>query len=389
MPPIPLHRPLPRMLRCAITALALATAAWAPAHAQAALPPEVSAALARARLPADSVVAWVADAEGRQPPRVAWRAQVPVNPASVMKLVTTYAALDLLGPAYSWPTQVFVEGAVREGTLYGNLHIRGQGDPKLVSERLWLLLRRVQGIGIRSITGDIVLDRTAFELPPHDAAAFDGDPTRPYNAAADALLVNYRSIVMTFTPERTSGVATIQYEPPLAGVQLPATVPLGLEPCADWRSTLGADFSDPARVRFTGVYPATCGERAWPVAPMDPDGFSARAIEGLWREAGGQLRGTVRQGQVPAGLKPAFEVASPALAEVVRDVNKFSNNVMAQQLFLTLSLAQRGRGTPDASREVIRQWWASRIGPAEAPPVIDNGSGLSRASRISAQGMGR
>ena len=360
-----------------------------PAAAQGtALPPEVSALLARARLPADAVVAYVADADGRQPPRLAWRAQVPVNPASVMKLVTTYAGLDLLGTAYTWPTQVYMDGALREGTLYGNLHIRGNGDPKLVAERVWLLLRRVQGLGIRSITGDIVLDRSAFELPPHDPAAFDGDPSRPYNAGADALLVNYKSVVMTFVPDRSAGVAQVQYEPPLAGVQMPSTVPLGLEPCADWRATLAADFADPSRIRFNGVFPATCGERVWPVAYVDPRSYSARAIEGLWREAGGALRGTVRDGPVPAGLKPAFEVASPALAEVVRDINKYSNNVMATQLFLTLSLAQRGRGTLEGSRDVVRQWWTSRFGAAELP-VADNGSGLSREARISAQALGR
>ena len=365
-----------------------ATPAPAAMSTMGALPPEVTAALARARIPADGVVAFVADADGRSPPRLAHRAQVPVNPASVMKLVTTYAALDILGPAYVWNTPVYYEGPVINGTLHGNLYIRGQGDPKLVAERVWLLLRRVQGLGIRAITGDIVLDRSAFEPGVQDPASFDGEPNRPYNAAADALLVNYKAVVMTFMPDRTSNIANVQYEPPLAGVQMPATVPLVLDACADWRGTLAADFSDPTRIRFNGGYPATCGERVWPVAYADPPRHAARAIEGLWREAGGQLRGSVRDGPVPAGLKPAFEIASPALAEAMRDINKYSNNVMAQQLFLTLSLAQRGRGTPEGSRDVLRQWWATRFGSGDLP-VIDNGSGLSRTGRINAQGLGR
>ena len=97
------------------------------------LPPAVEAAMLRANLPRDAVTLLVVDAEGRQAPRLSHRASVPVNPASVMKLVTTYAALDLLGPAYSWRTPVYIEGAVRDGTLYGNLYIRGLGDPKLVT----------------------------------------------------------------------------------------------------------------------------------------------------------------------------------------------------------------------------------------------------------------
>src|SRR6185369_12057382 len=92
------------------------------------------------------------------------------------------------------------EGAVRDGTLHGNLYIKGQGDPKLVAERMWLLLRRVQGLGIRHVAGDIVLDRSAFETVAQDPGAFDGEPLRPYNAAPDALLLNFKSLLLTFTP---------------------------------------------------------------------------------------------------------------------------------------------------------------------------------------------
>ena len=161
-----------------------------------------------------------------------------MNPASVMKLVTTYAALDLLGPAYLWNTPVYTEGNISNGVLNGNLYIKGQGDPKLVLERLWLLLRRVQGLGIKTIAGDIVLDRSAFSLPEVDPAQFDGEPLRPYNVAPDALLVNFKSVVMTFTPDRAAQVAQVQYDPPLAGVALPATVALGAGECGDYRAAL-------------------------------------------------------------------------------------------------------------------------------------------------------
>ena len=177
---------------------ALATLACSLTLAQA-LPPQVAAALARAKVPLDAITLLVADAGGKSRPRLSHRANVPMNPASVMKLVTTYAALDLLGPAYTWQTPVFVEGAVREGALYGNLYIKGQGDPKLVAERLWLLLRRVQGLGIQKIAGDIVLDGSAFETSEADPASFEGEPLRPYNAAPDALLLNFKSVVMTLS----------------------------------------------------------------------------------------------------------------------------------------------------------------------------------------------
>ncbi|HSV34199.1 MAG TPA: D-alanyl-D-alanine carboxypeptidase/D-alanyl-D-alanine-endopeptidase [Ramlibacter sp.] len=372
--------PLFRLLACCLLA-----AAALPAQSQA-LPAEVDAALARARLPRDALTALVVDAEGKLPPRVSHRADVRVNPASVAKLATTFAALELLGPAYTWSTPVYVEGTVRDGTLHGNLYIKGQGDPKLVVERLWLLLRRVQGLGIRTVSGDIVLDRSAFDAAAQNPAAFDGEPLRPYNAAPDALLLNFKSLVMTFTPH--GGQAQVHVEPPLAGVQFPASVPLAGAECGDWRGGLRADFSDPSRIRFAGAYPAACGERVWPVAYADARGYAARAIGGLWQQAGGALGGQVREGLVPAGLAPAFEIASPPLAEIIRDVNKYSNNVMAQQVFLTLSLQQKGTGTLEGSREVLRQWWQGRIGPGEAP-TFDNGSGLSRDERTTAQQLAR
>ena len=125
------------------------------------LPPAVLKALKAAQIPAASVAVVVQPVDAAAP-LVAHNAGQPMNPASVMKLVTTYAALDLLGPAYTWSTPVYIEGAVRDGTLYGTLTIRGLGDPKLVLERMWLLLRRVQGLGVRHIHGDIVLDHSAF-----------------------------------------------------------------------------------------------------------------------------------------------------------------------------------------------------------------------------------
>jgi D-alanyl-D-alanine carboxypeptidase/D-alanyl-D-alanine-endopeptidase (penicillin-binding protein 4) len=376
---------LPRLASFVVLA-----AAGIAAHAQA-LPAEVESALARAKVPRDAVTMLVADtdADAARPPRLAWRQQAPMNPASIMKLVTTYAALDLLGAAYTWTTPVFIDGPVRDGVLEGNLYIQGQGDPKLVLERLWLLLRRVQGLGIRTIQGDVVIDRSAFEAPETDPSAFDGEGLRPYNTAPDALLLNFKSVAMTFSPDAATHTARIAYEPPLAGVSMQASVPLMPGACGDWQTGLDAALSDPAQLRFAGGYPASCGEKNWTTAYADPRSYAARAIGGMWAEMGGQVRGQLRDGRVPAGLKPAFEFGSPPLAEVVRDINKYSNNVMAQQLFLTLGLQQKKRGTLDASRATVRQWWNERIGTGEGQPVFDNGSGLSRDERITAAGLAK
>nr|WP_319564083.1 D-alanyl-D-alanine carboxypeptidase/D-alanyl-D-alanine-endopeptidase [uncultured Rhodoferax sp.] len=382
----------------------LLSALWAQAQAQP-LPFAVETALTQARVPLEAVSIWVAQADRQVPPRLSHRADVPMNPASVTKLVTTYAALDLLGPAFVWHTPVWLDGPVKAGVLQGNLVIQGQGDPKLVVERLWLLLRRVQGMGVQRITGNIVLDRHAFAVPPTDPGEFDGEPLRPANTSADALLLNFKTMVMTFTPDANGLIARVQVDPPLAGVVLPTQVPLSTAAvCGDYRATLKANFSDPQRIQLAGSFPASCGEKVWSVAYPDPVSYNARAIEGLWRSMGGQLDGRVIDGVAPPSAA-SFELISPTLLEVVRDINKFSNNVMAQQLFLTLgrpapiasptSLGNDTRpapgtlaATPESARAAVRQWWQHHIHATDLP-FIDNGSGLSRSTRISATQLGQ
>ncbi len=372
------------LLACAAGACGAAEAA---AHA---LPPAVAAALARAQVPPEALAAVVAEVDARRPARLALQPDLAVNPASVMKLVTSYAALDILGPAFTWTTPVYLDAQPQGGSLRGNVYIQGRGDPKLVVERLWLLMRRLRAQGVSVIVGDIVLDRSAFAAEPHDAAQFDGEPWRPYNAAPDALLVNYKALTLAFVPDLAAGVARVSHEPPLAQFELPASVPLAPagSACGDWRAGLRAQLADAARLALQGSYPASCGERQWSVAPADPQGFAARAIEGMWRELGGKLTGQVRDGRVPPGLAPAFSLDSPPLAEVVRDINKYSNNVMTQQLFLTLALQDGGPASMQGARALVARWWRERLG-LQAALVVDNGAGLSRDARLTAAALAR
>jgi D-alanyl-D-alanine carboxypeptidase/D-alanyl-D-alanine-endopeptidase (penicillin-binding protein 4) len=378
MPPFPMSR---RALSAALMALT-ATAAH-PAAGELPLPPEVRLALARAQLPLDSASVLVQEIDAPAP-LLRWQATRALNPASLFKLATTVAALDLLGPGFTWITPVWLNGRVHDGVLEGDLVLKGSGDPKLVPERLWLLLRRVQQMGVREIRGDIVLDRSAFPPAPGTPSDFDGEPLKPYNVQADALLLANKAVLYSFTPDLQQGVARIGVEPALASLQVDTQVPLLPGPCDDWRTALKATAADPDRMRFAGGFPQSCGERQWALAYPDPASFNGRLLQALWRDLGGRLGGVVRDGAAPAG-PPSFEVASPPLAEVVRDINKFSNNVMAQQLFLTLGLTLRGSGTPEAARAVLKDWLALQLGERAEGLVIDNGSGLSRDARMSAE----
>ena len=386
--------------RCARHWLAggfLTLAAWG-AAAQSSLPPSVAGALQRAGLPASAFSALVVPVAPDGAERLRHRAEVPVNPASVMKLVTTYAAIDLLGPDFTWRTRFYADGPASGGALRGNLYIRGGGDPKLVLERLQEAFATLHNKGVQVVLGDIVLDHSAFDLPATHPGDFDGEGLRPYNASPDALLVNFKSVILKFQPDPAAGVAVVSSEPPLAGLAIDATVPLSKAGCGDWRGALQARFDDANTVRFEGRYPQSCGEKVWPVAYQDPASYAARAIEGLWRASGGALTGTVRTGLTPPAATLLHEAQSLPLSDIITDVNQWSNNVMAQQVFLTLGrlsparvdavTAPRGPLTPvrtgrfERSREVVARWWKTTFGIRPTPPVLDNGAGLSRDERI-------
>lgn len=357
------------------------------AQAQGALPPAVSQALAAAKIPPASV-AIVVQEVGASRAALSQNAAEAMNPASVMKLVTTYAALELLGPAYQWKTEAWVAGAMRDGVLEGDLILKGGGDPKLDLESFWMLLRALRGKGLREIRGDLVLDRDYFEGVAGDPGRFDGDPFRPYNVLPDALLVNFRSLRFLFIPEPERGAVRVHVEPRPPALEVASVLRLAEGKCPEgraFRDMLKPTF-EPARQRaiFAGQYPASCGEKHLNVALLEPNHHLGGTMRQLWAELGGAWTGAVREGQAPAGARLLHSHDSPPLAEIVRDTNKFSNNVMARHLLLTLG-AEAG-GAPanlQKAAAAVRAWLAGK-GLAAPELVLENGSGLSRIERASA-----
>jgi serine-type D-Ala-D-Ala carboxypeptidase/endopeptidase (penicillin-binding protein 4) len=348
------------------------------------LPAPVRSALEAAGVPASAVAAVVQPVQGAGV-AVSHHAHAAMNPASVMKLVTTYAALDLLGPAFTFRTEVHMAGELAGGVLTGNLHVRGGGDPKLTYERLWRLARQLRARGLREIRGDIVLDRGYFAPVAHDPGGFDNDPRRAYNVGADALLVNFSAINFRFVPE--GGSVRVSAEPDLPNVEIASRLRLTDERCVSFRRDLAHDVVEVgllATISFSGTYPLACGERILPLAIFDSARFTESALRWLWSEAGGVLRGNVRAGPVPAEARLLLRQESEPLANLVRDMNKHSSNVMARHLFLALSAEPAGvGGEAAASARIVAAWLRGR--GIEAPElVIENGSGLSRAERMSA-----
>jgi D-alanyl-D-alanine carboxypeptidase/D-alanyl-D-alanine-endopeptidase (penicillin-binding protein 4) len=355
------------------------------AQAQSALPASVSQALAAVKIPAANVAVVVQEVNvHHETLRV--NAAAPMNPASVMKLVTTYAALEQLGPAYRWKTEIYTSGTLQDGVLEGDLIFKGGGDPRLDLEALGKLVRALRGKGLREIRGNLVVDRSYFGRAEGDAGRFDGDPFRPYNVLPDALLVNYKSVRFVFLPE--AGTVRIYAEPQPPALELVNTLRLSDGACPEgsaFRDMLKPTF-EPVRQRviFSGQYPASCGEKDLNVALLEPNDQVAGLVRQFWTESGGVWNGSVRDGTVPAGAKLLHTLESPSLAEIVRDTNKFSNNIMARHLFLTLGAEAAGPpANTQKSVASIRAWLAAK--KIAAPElVMENGSGLSRNERISA-----
>lgn len=357
----------------ATIALAVLTGAGVPADA-AELPRAVSRALRAAGIPLSAVGAVVQEI-GAARPTLDLNERSILNPASTMKLVTTYAALERMGPAYRWRTEAYVDG--------DDLVLRGSGDPKLSYERFWMLLRNLRGRGLSEIRGDIVLDRSYFA--PAQYSPFDSDTYRPYNVPPDALLVNFKSLHFTFIPEESRGVR-IYAEPALPGLAIVNSLKIGEGACPDgraFRELLQASFQPrPPRASFTGAYPASCGERDMNVALYEPADYLAGLVSALWTELGGTWKGSLREGMVSPAARLLYAQESEPLSEVVRDINKFSNNVMARQLFLTLGAELAGPpAQADKAAHAIREWLASK-NLAMPELVLENGAGLSRLERI-------
>lgn len=201
------------------------------AQVNATLPANVQKALQTNKLTGNDLSLVLIPLDGPGNPTY-YNADVSVNPASTMKLFTTYAALEMLGPTYQWKTEFYTDGQLKNGVLNGNLYLKGGGDPKLNMEKLWLLMRDLRANGVTKVTGDLVLDRSYFNIPQLPVFNDDGgDDTKPFLVGPDSLLVNLKSVRMVV---RTDGnKVNVQMDPPLANVRIdnqvkmtaPATCP--------------------------------------------------------------------------------------------------------------------------------------------------------------------
>ena len=313
--------------------------------------------------------------------------------ASTAKLYTTYAALVKLGPATTLKTEVWQNQPTTDGQgRTGDLTIVGSGDPSMTVERLSSLLRQLRAQGIQEIRGNIVLDRSRFgpaSALPFDPMAFDAKPMRPYNVGPDALLLNFRAIQVVLTPQNGSVLARL--ETPLAGAELDNQLQPGDGRCSDWKDNVQSSISGNFKITLKGNFPRSCTPQTLQLAAHGAElvgetganKYAEALIRALWQEMGGNWSGKVVSGAKPASATLIASSESQPVAQLVRDINKYSNNVMARQLFLLLADAP---STQAAAEQALRQTLSGRNVPMKHL-VIENGSGLSRKEATTADEM--
>jgi D-alanyl-D-alanine carboxypeptidase/D-alanyl-D-alanine-endopeptidase (penicillin-binding protein 4) len=369
----------------------LVTLIAAPAKAQSTLPPSVENLIKKAGLKNQQMQLLVMPTRDGLPV-FSYQAEKVVSPASTLKLLTSFIALEQLGPNFRWKTQVYSDVAIQNQVLRGKLYLKGGGDPNLTFDKLSQLLRSLRQQGLREIQGDIVLDRSYFQptRPEINAPIFDENPDAYYNVIPDALLIH--SNISAFAISADANTVDVKLNTPMDNVLLNNQMVVSKAPCSEWKNGWVAPqvtIIDPQQISITvsGSFPKNCQTNVY-LNLVERNSFIGSLLRALWKELGGSWQGQIVDGNVPTTAKLLLQKDSESLTDTIRIVNKFSDNAMARILFLTLgaesSLASHFADTSQAANAVVREWFA-RQGIVDNGLVIDNGSGLSRLDRINAQ----
>ncbi|WP_083264653.1 D-alanyl-D-alanine carboxypeptidase/D-alanyl-D-alanine endopeptidase [Pseudohongiella acticola] len=356
------------------------------------IPPEIRIITNGHNFPADAYTLLVQEV-GNPTPVLAINTDQPMNPASTIKTLTTLAGLEVLGSDYTWKTEVYALGPVSDGTLQGDLLIRGGADPFLVEEHVRSMLKILRRRGVQHITGDLILDNSLFDTTMLAGSPVDNQSGRAYNVAPEALLFNFQVVNFFFYPHTNGRDVIVRSDPALPNLRIDNRLRQRDGTCTGYQR--GISFSENSEnntVTFSGEHPSRCGEYSMTRAVLDPAQYNYGLFQALWRELGGEFDGQLRQGSLDslatADATPFVVWQSPPLGDIIKSINKFSNNMMTRQLLLTLGLQHAGvPASIDKGIEAVQQY-LDGVGIDRSALVMTNGSGLSRDTTLTADMLG-
>ncbi len=357
--------------------------------------------LRQANVPSDALAAVAIPLGPRSMLVRPWRHrdQVPMQPASTMKLVTSIVALDRLGPNLRGFTELRSAAPVEDGVLQGDLVLVGGADPDLGVPQFWALLMELREQGITTIAGDLVLDRHLFRPARMDLGVppFDESPEFDYNVIPDAL--NLAGAMMPLEIKADAGAVIVRGVPALQGLTLRSQMGINSARCNDWddhwQPAVIERLDGNTTITLQGAFPANC-QRRTELQLIDRQELAERLFRTLWQGLGGQWTGRAVEAASPSATSATGATGAPntrllarrtsrTWGEVLRPLNKTSDNALSRLLFLLLgvpAMAAEPQTTTQAlaDREVRR--WLAENQISDVGLVLDNGSGLSRSERI-------
>jgi D-alanyl-D-alanine carboxypeptidase/D-alanyl-D-alanine-endopeptidase (penicillin-binding protein 4) len=311
----------------------------------------------------------------------------PLLPASTTKLVTSAAALDVLGPSYTFTTDVFVDGPISGGVLDGNLYIQGHADPTLMAEKLWRILKDVRNDGVDRVRGNLIFDESFFDedylIPGWDN---EDDLSRgvTYFPPVGALASDFGAVTLIVRPGAEAGAKAV-VEPATAApgyVVVDNDLVTAREGTRNRISFVRRVKSDRIEYAVSGTIALDSDTKQYRHTYRDPTAYTMAVVRGLLAEVGITIDGALQRGEVPStGARRIHRLYSPPLASVLSDTNKYSSNYMAEMVLRTLGAEKGGKGTTEEGVRVVGAY-LDRIGVPRSDWTIRNGSGLSRETRI-------
>lgn len=352
------------------------------------LPDSLLALIKKSKVSIENLSVYISDVNADQP-MLSHNIDVARSPASTIKLVTTYAALKALGPNYTWSTEAWTRGDMRDGVLDGDLILKGYGDPFLVYERYWKFVNELRDRGLQQITGNIIIDESHYRLPEHDPKAFDGQSFRVYNAGVSPLMFNFQATRLWLKPPKSDIDEKVELAlyPPSKSIVVDNQVKLVKGRCKRSHGRPKLSWNPEGTLLVSGRFSRACKPRHLMRLISEPKQLAYDAFVQFWLGSGGAIGGGLKSGQVEKKDELFHTYYSPTLGEQIRLINKWSNNVMTRQLFLAAGVKRLGSpATIEKGRETIIDILREQ-GIGTDGFIIDNGSGLSRKSRISARQM--
>jgi serine-type D-Ala-D-Ala carboxypeptidase/endopeptidase (penicillin-binding protein 4) len=304
------------------------------------------------------------------------------QPASNVKLVTSAAALEVLGPDFRFTTTVSGTGRVRGPVLHGDLVLTGTGDPTMLAADYDALAARVAAGGVRLVTGDLVADDTWFDgVRLGSGWAWDDEPFY-YNAQVSALTAapdtdfDAGSVIVKVSPTTAGKPAKVETVPPTSHVKIKNTAVTGAGSLAVDREH-GSNLITVSGALAVGAAPV----QEW-MAVWDPTGYAADLFRKALSAHGVRVLGSTTRGATPAGARVLADRSSMPLRELLVPFMKLSNNLHAEILIKAMGRARGGVGSWDAGLAAVRTTLAG-LGVDPARLFLVDGSGLSRMDHLS------